>query len=119
MEVLRKPSEANDVADQYRVRKQPFYKTVADEESLYEAIGRGNTQECILMPMLNHNEVIAILYGDNAETGRPLGKLRGLELFFAQAGMALENLSLHRKLRFFESMLSREQREIKQGQGHV
>jgi CheY-like chemotaxis protein len=89
------------------------------EESLYEAIGRGNTQECILMPMLNHNEVIAILYGDNAETGRPLGKLRGLELFFNQAGMALENLSLHRKLRFFESMLSREQREAKQGQSHV
>jgi CheY-like chemotaxis protein len=89
------------------------------EENLYEAIGRGNTQECILMPMLNHNEVIAILYGDNFETGRPLGKLRGLELFFAQAGMALENLSLHRKLRFFESKLSREGRETKQGQSHV
>ncbi len=67
------------------------------------------------MPMLNNNEVIAVLYGDNAETGKPLGKLRGLELFFNQAGMALENLSLHRKLRFFESMLTREREETRRG----
>jgi len=37
MEVLRKPGEGNAIAEQYRVRKQPYYKTVADEESLYEA----------------------------------------------------------------------------------
>jgi nitric oxide reductase NorQ protein len=27
----------NDIAEQYRVKKQPYYKTVADEENLYEA----------------------------------------------------------------------------------
>ena len=37
MEVLLKAADGGDVADQYRVRKQPYYKTVADEESLYEA----------------------------------------------------------------------------------
>ena len=37
MEVVRKPGEGNAIADQYRVKKQPYYKTVADEESLYEA----------------------------------------------------------------------------------
>ena len=37
MEVLRKPGDGGDVADQYRVRKKPYYRTVGDEESLYEA----------------------------------------------------------------------------------
>ena len=37
MEVVRTTGEANGAADQYRVKKQPYYKTVADEESLYEA----------------------------------------------------------------------------------
>ena len=37
MEIVRKPTDGNDVAEQYRVRKQPYYKTVADEEALYEA----------------------------------------------------------------------------------
>jgi hypothetical protein len=38
------------------------------------------------------------MYGDNGSTGRPLGDLKGLELFVAQAGMALENKLLQRKL---------------------
>jgi len=72
------------------------------EKSIYSGIGRGRSQECYLAPLLNNGEVLAILYGDNAGTGKPLGKLRGLELFIAQASVALENLFLHRKLRHFE-----------------
>ena len=72
------------------------------ERSIYGGIGRGRCQECYLAPLLNNGEVLAILYGDNAGTGKPLGKLRGLELFIAQASVALENLFLHRKLRHFE-----------------
>ena len=37
MEALRKPDDSGDTAEQYRVRRKPYYKTVADEESLYEA----------------------------------------------------------------------------------
>jgi hypothetical protein len=55
--------------------------------------------------MLNNGEVLVILYGDNAGSGRPIGKLRGLELFMGQAGMKLENAFLHQKLRAFESKL--------------
>jgi CheY-like chemotaxis protein len=78
------------------------------QASLYAAIGRGRASECVLMPMLNNGEVLVILYGDNASSGRPIGKLRGLELFMGQAGMALENTFLHQKLRLFESRLSRD-----------
>jgi len=66
---------------------------------LYARVDRGRADESILVPMLNNGEVLAILYADNATTGKPLGKLRGLELFVAQASMALENVFLHRKLR--------------------
>ena len=37
MEALKQPLAAGDVAEQYRVKEQPYYKTVADEESLYDA----------------------------------------------------------------------------------
>jgi hypothetical protein len=70
---------------------------------LLQTIGRGRAKEGILVPLLNNGEVLAVLYGDNAVSGRPLGKLRGLELFIAQAGMALENFSLHRKLSLFQT----------------
>ncbi len=73
------------------------------QESLYSGIGRGRATECVLVPMLNNGEVLVILYGDNAGSGRPIGKLRGLELFMGQAGMTLENAFLHQKLRAFES----------------
>jgi CheY-like chemotaxis protein len=75
------------------------------QSSLFSNIGRGRATECVLVPMLNNGEVLVILYGDNAGSGRPIGKLRGLELFMGQAGMTLENVFLHQKLRAFESKL--------------
>jgi CheY-like chemotaxis protein len=76
------------------------------EGSLFATIGRGRAEESALLPMLNNREVLTILYGDNPASGKPLGKLHGVEIFIAQAGMALENVFLHRKLRHFESNLS-------------
>jgi GAF domain-containing protein len=73
--------------------------------SIHCRIDRGRARECYLGPLLNNGEVLAILYGDNAGTGKPLGKLRGLELFMAQATVALENIFLQRKLRDFEIRL--------------
>ena len=56
------------------------------------------------MPMLYNRATLLLLYGDNGVSGRALddleglGGLGGLELFMAQAGMALENKLLQRKL---------------------
>ncbi len=86
----------------------------AIEPTLLASVGRAKSSECILIPILNNREVLAILYADNNVTGKPLGKLRGLELFLTQAGMALENLTLHRKLSLFQSKLSSEQMKAKQ-----
>ena len=76
------------------------------QDSLYTRIGRGRAREAVLIPMLNSRDVLTVLYGDNPSSGKPLGKLRGLEIFIAQAGIALENVFLHKKLKNFESNLS-------------
>jgi CheY-like chemotaxis protein len=89
--------------------------TGALDSTLLAKIDRGQSRECIVIPMINNREVLALLYADNNVTGKPLGKLRGLELFLAQAGMALENLSLHRKLSLFQSKLSPEPTKAEQG----
>jgi CheY-like chemotaxis protein len=73
---------------------------------LFCHIGRGRSTEAALVPMLNNAEVLLILYGDNAVTGKPLAPLVGLELFMAQAGMALENVFLQGKLHSLDSKLS-------------
>ncbi len=60
----------------------------------------------MLLPLLHNHEVLSIVYCDNPNSGRPLGNLSGLALFLAQAGMAMENASLHQRLRSFESQFS-------------
>ncbi len=82
-----------------------FHDSNGLEGCFYSTLGRGRAKEFVLIPILNKREVLAVLYLDNHATGKPLGKLPGLELFIAQAGMALENLSLHRKLEMFQSKL--------------
>ena len=61
-------------------------------------IGRFQAGTIALLPLVAHRETIAVLYGDNPETGRELPRLPGLELFVHQAGIVLENTFLQRKL---------------------
>jgi hypothetical protein len=61
-------------------------------------IGRFRSGTVALLPLLTHRETIALLFGDNPETGRPFGRLDTLELFIHQAGIALENAFLQRKV---------------------
>jgi len=65
---------------------------------LLDSIGRLHAGDAALLPLVTQRETIAILYGDNPETGRPPGRLDGLRLFINQAGIALENAILHRKV---------------------
>jgi len=61
-------------------------------------IGRFQGGEIALLPLVAHRETIAVLYGDNPETGRAISRLPALEVFVHQAGIALENAFLQRKL---------------------
>jgi CheY-like chemotaxis protein len=84
------------------VRRGTAYRLSGDlsalEEPILQVIGRGAATEAVLIPLLYNRATLLLLYGDNAQSGRPLDDLSGLELFVAQAGMALENKLLQRKL---------------------
>jgi CheY-like chemotaxis protein len=68
-------------------------------KALIGRIGRFKAGGAVLVPLLTNRETIALLYGDNPETGVTPGRLDTLELFVNQAGIALENAFLQRKLR--------------------
>jgi CheY-like chemotaxis protein len=51
----------------------------------------GESSVAVLIPVLYNRATLLLLYGDNGMSGKELGDLGGLELFMAQAGMALEN----------------------------
>ena len=65
-------------------------------------IGRFQSRTVALLPLVAHRETIAMLYGDNPESGRNPAELAALEVFLEQAGTALENVFLQRKLHSFE-----------------
>jgi hypothetical protein len=61
-------------------------------------IGRFQSRGIALLPLVAHRETIALLFGDNPETGRDPAGLEALEVFVQQAGIALENVFLQRKI---------------------
>jgi GAF domain-containing protein len=61
-------------------------------------IGRFQSKGVAILPLVSHHETIALVYGDNPETGREPARLDALELFLRQAGVALENVFLQRKV---------------------
>jgi CheY-like chemotaxis protein len=66
-------------------------------------IGRFQSGTVALLPLITHRETIALLFGDNPETGREFGRLEALEVFINQAGVALENAFLQRKLQSLQN----------------
>jgi CheY-like chemotaxis protein len=65
-------------------------------------IGRFQSQGILIVPLVAHRETIALLFGDNPETGRDPVGIEALEVFVQQAGIALENVFLQRKLQAIE-----------------
>ncbi len=61
-------------------------------------IGRFQSKGIAILPLVSNRESIALLFGDNPETGRDPARLDALEVFLRQAGVALENVFLQRKL---------------------
>jgi CheY-like chemotaxis protein len=94
---LAEPSPLQEVVQHGRSFVGPL---PADRWSnhLMGRIGRFQAGTIALLPLVAHRETIAVLYGDNPETGREFPRLPGLELFVHQAGIVLENTFLQRKL---------------------
>ena len=61
-------------------------------------VGRFQSNTVALFPLVTHRESIAVLFGDNPDTGGDFRRLEALEMFIDQAGVALENAFLQRKI---------------------
>lgn len=88
------------------VGRKPHVGPWPDEKwarHLLGKIGRFQSSAFALMPLLTNRETVAILFGDNADSGRPLGRLTALGTFVNQAGIALENAFLQRKVSAMQS----------------
>ena len=61
-------------------------------------ITRRLPNEVAVLPIISQGEVIALLYGDNADSQQRIRSTEVLEVLLFQAGMALENTTLRNKL---------------------
>jgi CheY-like chemotaxis protein len=81
--------------------RKPFRGPAPDDKAvqhLLGRIGRFKSGSIALLPLLTHRETIAVLFGDNPESGALLPRLEPLEVFINQAGIALENAFLQKKV---------------------
>ena len=88
------------------VGRKPHVGPWPDEKwarHLLGKIGRFQSSGFALLPLLTNRETVAVLFGDNADSGRPLGRLAALDTFVNQAGIALENAFLQRKVTAMQS----------------
>ncbi len=70
-----------------------------------DAIGSYRSAAFVMIPMVSRNRVIAVLYADNAASGTALPDISGMEIFMAQAGLAMEKALLERQLMTFKKGL--------------
>jgi len=94
---LLEPSIFRDVASSRR----PFAGHLPTDRwsgHLMGRIGRFQSGGIALLPLQAHRETIALLFGDNPESGRAIAGLEALEVFVHQAGISLENVFLQRRL---------------------
>ena len=62
-------------------------------------LGEARPSEAFVGPIVSEGKVVALLYGDNLPEEKPIGDTDSLEIFLGQAGIAMENALLQRRLR--------------------
>ena len=71
---------------------------------LLSHLGGVEPTESAALPLLVNGETILVLYGDNANSNRPIGKLDDFELLLLQAGLAMEKQLLEKRIEQFEKL---------------
>jgi hypothetical protein len=65
---------------------------------LISKLGGATPREAVAIPLLVNNNVLLVLYGDNAGSNRPVGSFDELELLLLQAGLAMEKRLLEKRI---------------------
>jgi len=66
---------------------------------LFKQLGGGEPREIFLGPLASEGKVVALLYGDNLPENTPIADTDSLEIFLAQAGLAMEKTLLQQRLK--------------------
>ena len=85
------------VEDRVSVRRSRKDFTEVDRD-FAEALGTHAPKEIVVIPMVSRGRVVALLYADNAISHEAPPDLSGIEIFMAQAGLAMEKALLERQL---------------------
>jgi CheY-like chemotaxis protein len=95
------PLDTPSVFERTVASRQAFIGLLPEAEwtRLEPTLGRFRSGTVGLLPLLTHRETIALLFGDNPDTGSELRNLETLEVFLDQAGLVLENAFLDRKIK--------------------
>jgi hypothetical protein len=86
---LREPSILRSAVERRRSYTGPLEPTRVNL-ALVDRLGGGQVREAVAVPLLVGGEVLFVLYGDNASSGRPLGSLEPLESSAARAARIIE-----------------------------
>ena len=71
---------------------------------LVSHLGGIEPTESAALPLIVNGESMLVLYGDNAESDRPIGKLDDFELLLLQVGLAMEKKLLEKRIEQFEKL---------------
>jgi hypothetical protein len=96
------PEESDSILSTAVIMKSKIQKPLDSNNRwdgyLQERLGGGPAKESIVIPVINNNRAIALLYGDNGPEGETIGDIEALEIFMIQAGFVLDRSQLESKL---------------------
>lgn len=95
---LNAPSIFREAIQKRMPLKKPL-KPTQWNDYLVQNLGGLAPREVFVAPIIAGGKIAAILYGDNAPDEREIGDTESLEIFLAQAGLAMEKALLERRLR--------------------
>jgi Domain of unknown function (DUF4388)/Response regulator receiver domain len=99
---VRIPLNGPSIIKQVVGEKLPFKGKLEDNEInnfLVRGLGGEHPHEIYVAPIVSRGRVAAILLGDNLPRHQPIGNTEMLEIFLAQAGMAMEKALLEKLLK--------------------
>jgi hypothetical protein len=98
---IRVSTEEESIFKEVILRKMTIKKSLEHipvHEYLVKELGGSWPSESFLVPLMVSGRVAALLYGDNVPEETPIGDTESLEIFLAQAGIAMERTLLERRL---------------------
>jgi len=98
---LNQPSIFRE-AIQKRMPLKKALKSTEWNDYLVETLGGVRPAEVFVAPIIAGGKIAALIYGDNAPEQKEIGDTESLEIFLAQAGLAMEKALLEMRLREIE-----------------